>query len=105
MSQQAREQYINLIDLAYDQIRHRTVHAGIFPTATFMPQEGEVEVYDHERTIAGFATDSTALVNLNKSIEAIARYLLLYKVFGFRLFPELHDLKARQIEQNLLIIG
>ena len=86
--------YLKVIGVAFDKIRHPTVHKAIAPSAQRIEQVTALEIYDIERTIAEFKDDVVALENLVMLIADITRYLLLNKLFGLSIFPIPETLKS-----------
>lgn len=96
--QTIRDEYLRVINAAYNQIRHPTAHAGVMPipqSLSLLP--GTTEVYDADRAIQEFPTDKAALISLVMSVRDVARYLLLHKLFQLNTFPQLTPLKVTQI--------
>jgi hypothetical protein len=91
-----KEQYAELIDVAYHKVRHSTVHDGVFPTASFVLKESEHEIYDVPRSVSEFPVDATALTNLLISLRDMTRYLLLDRIFGYRFFPFLPPMHSKR---------
>jgi hypothetical protein len=90
MTEEAKDQYSKIIEEAYAEVRHPTVHAGRLPTACFrFPKESGTEVYNTERTIEQYRSNSTALLNLVVSTTTITRYLLLHRLFNVAFFKPL----------------
>jgi hypothetical protein len=94
ITHEVNEQYSSIIDVAYNEVRHPTVHKAGFPTASYIPQVTDHEVYDMDRTTREFKSDSTALLSLLISVNDVTRYLLLHKVFGLQVFPPLLPLQS-----------
>ncbi len=99
--QAIRNEYLDIINTAYNQIRNPTAHAGVMPIPQYLsPLAGTTEVYDTSRAIQQFPMDKSALFSLVISVKNITRYLLLYKLFQLNTFPRLIPLKVTQIEDE-----
>jgi hypothetical protein len=93
-----RDEYIEVINTAYNEIRHPTAHAGVMPVPQYLQlQAGTTEVYDMSRAIEQFSMDRAALFSLELSVKDITRYLLLHKLFQLNTFPRLIPLKVTRI--------
>jgi hypothetical protein len=93
-----RNEYLVVINTAYNQIRYPTAHAGVMPVPEYlMPEIGTTETYDIKRTIGEFPTDWSALYGLLMSVEFVTRYLLLDKLFQLNTFPRLLPLNVTRI--------
>lgn len=96
--QAIKNDYLDIINTAYTEIRHPTAHAGLMPKPRNIPPlVGTTEVYDTNRAIQQFPLDLTALLSLAISVRNITRYLLLHKLFQLNTFPTLNPLKATRI--------
>lgn len=90
-------EYLAVVLEVRKSIRHKVAHEGAVPQARFIEQEmGEI-VYDWLRTSAEWKTNSAALLSLKLQIDEIARYLLLNKIFGLTIFPQLLPLRSIRI--------
>ncbi len=93
-----RDEYLEVINTAYNEIRHPTAHAGVMPIPQyFSPLAGTTEVYDTSRAIRQFPIDKTALFSLVISVKDITRYLLLHQLFQLNTFPQLRPLHVTTI--------
>ncbi len=93
-----RNEYLDILNTAYIQIRNPTAHAGVMPIPQYLsPLAGTTEVYDTNRAIQQFPMDKTALFSLVISVKDITRYLLLHKLFQLNTFPRLIPLKVTRI--------
>ncbi len=93
-----RDEYLEVINTAYNEIRHPTAHAGVMPIPQYiLPLMGTTEVYDTSRAIRQFPMDKSALLSLVISVGSITRYLLLHKLFQLHTFPRLHPLNVTRI--------
>jgi hypothetical protein len=96
--QTIRNEYLAIINTAYNQIRHPTSHAGVMPIPQYLsPLAGTTEVYDTSRAIQQFHMDKSALYSLVLSVSSITRYLLLHKLFQLNTFPRLRPLNVTRI--------
>lgn len=96
--QAIRNEYLDIINTAYNQIRHPTSHAGVMPIPQYLsPLAGTTEVYDTSRAIQQFPIDKSALFSLELSISSITSYLLLHKLFQLNTFPRLRPLNVTSI--------
>jgi len=96
MKEDVKGEYLRIIETAYSEIRHPTAHAGDIPVPQYIPVVGE-ETYDVTRSAMEFGTDMHALDSLIYSVRAVTRYLLLYRLFGLRLFPRLPTYHVKHI--------
>jgi hypothetical protein len=100
--QAIRNEYLDIINTAYNQIRNPTAHAGVMPIPQYLsPLAGTTEVYDTSRAIQQFPMDKSALFSLVISVRDITRYLLLHQIFQLNTFPRLIPLKVTRIGGGL----
>ncbi|MFL5662813.1 MAG: hypothetical protein ACJ8BW_15895 [Ktedonobacteraceae bacterium] len=93
-----RNEYLDVINTAYNEIRHPTAHAGVMPVPEYLlPEIGTTETYDIKRTIGEFPANWSALYSLLMSVEFVTRYLLLDKLFRLNTFPKLLPLNVTRI--------
>jgi hypothetical protein len=96
--QAIRDEYLGVINAAYNLIRHPTAHAGVMPIPKYLSTlAGTTETYDTSRAIQQFPMDKSALFSLVISVKDITRYLLLHKLFQLNTFPQLIPLKVTRI--------
>ncbi len=96
--QEIRDEYLDVINTAYNEIRHPTAHAGVMPVPEYLlPEIGTTETYGIKRTIGEFPADWSALYSLLTSVESVTRYLLLNKLFQLHTFPKLLPLNVTTI--------
>ena len=93
MSPETQQQYLTIINAAYDEIRHKTAHPSRLPTPQYPRIEGN-QVYDIEKSIGTFGADTHALDSLVTRIQEVTRYLLINHVFDLAFFPPLGTTKA-----------
>jgi disulfide oxidoreductase YuzD len=73
--QAIRNEYLDIINTAYNEIRHPIAHAGVMPIPQYLsPLTGTTEVYDTSRAIEQFPIDKSALSSLVISVKDITRY-------------------------------
>jgi hypothetical protein len=89
-----KEQYLRVINAAYDEIRNKTAHPGQLPVPSMVFPETEREIYDIERAINDFGSDDIALQALHSHVSLVTRYLLLHKLFQLNTFPEIPPLQT-----------
>jgi len=93
-----RNEYLDVINTAYNEIRHPTAHAGAMPVPEYMlPEIGTTETYDTKRTIGEFPADWSALYSLLMSVKSVTRSILLNKLFQLNTFPKLLPLNVTTI--------
>lgn len=94
---ETRDQYLQVINAAYDEIRHKTAHPGHLPIPEYLLPKENPEVYGIERSIKEFRTDELALQSLLLAISMAARFLLLHKLYNLDIFPTLPPLQAVRV--------
>jgi hypothetical protein len=86
------EEYTTLIETAY-RIRNRMSHGPLFDRSSLQPAvHGHIEVYDVDRAVKEYETDSTALSALSEGLQKIAHALLVDRAFGIKYFSPILNL-------------
>lgn len=103
IEQQTRNDYVTVINAAYDNIRHPTAHIPIKPTTQYIPQETILEIYDLSRSIRELNTNVIALDNVLLLVNKVTRFLLLNKFFKLDIFPPFSPLQSMSIRGTVAI--
>lgn len=95
------DEYLKVIWDIRQKIRHKTVHEGLMPQSVYEPERdgenGDEVVYDWTKTSSEWNKNSIALFSLKNQISHIARYLLLNKIFGLKIFPQIKPIRTKRI--------
>lgn len=90
-------EYLKIVQTVRDNIRHKTAHSGLHPTAKYIAQSEAVVKYDADRSRESFKDDATALLALKLNMKDVVRFLLLDKLFGLGLFPYMRSIVTHTI--------
>jgi hypothetical protein len=91
------EEYATLIETGY-RIRNRMSHGPLFDRSSLQPAvHGQTEVYDVDRAVKEYETDSTALSALSDGLQKIAYALLVDRAFGIKYFSPIPNSNLRTI--------
>lgn len=88
------DEYLEVILEVREKLRHKTVHKGAISKAHFIQQSEREITWNWAETTGKWNENSTALQNLKIQMSAIARNLLLDKIFDLHMFPALHPLHS-----------
>lgn len=93
---QIRDEYIQVIATAYNEIRNKTAHPGMVDLPEY-PVIEDSDSYDVARSTVEFGSDKFALENLVIMTHDVVRYLLLNNLFSLSVFPKLRKLNVVHI--------
>lgn len=86
-------QYSKILYFAFT-LRHKTLHAGILPTAKSIIHEIGISTFDIDRSILEHESDSTALLSILMLVKDVTRNLFLYKFYNLTVFIPLRKLNS-----------
>lgn len=86
-------EYSTILDFAFD-LRNKTVHAGILPTAKSIVRELGISTFDVDRSISEYKNDSTALLSILMLVQDVTRNLFLYRFYGLSVFLPIRKLNS-----------
>lgn len=72
-----------------EQIRNKTIHHAIIPTAKSYPRtvHGQVVIYDLKKSVGDYEHDHHALMSLLHLLKDVTKFLLLERIFKLKIFP------------------
>ncbi len=96
---EAQASYLEIIKVVKKYIRNKTIHSSDTPSANeYAPSiKGETIVYDLERIIGDYLNDPIALTALIHLLKDVARFLILDRLFGLKIFPTPSHLRSTTI--------
>lgn len=95
-SQRASD-YLSVIWLVREKIRHQTVHKSAISDARYVFQSERTVTYDMQKIDAEWRDSYSAQQALEERMREVTRLLLLNEVFKIGFFPELTTLKTTRI--------
>lgn len=93
-SAEAAEQYLGYIWPVWQKIRNPTAHKSKHPTAKYVEPDVGHTIYDLKRSLGDYDKDTAALDALVHGLHDVARYLLLDKLYGIKVFPGVSQLNV-----------
>jgi len=96
-----RTQYKKIIGTARNQIRHKNIHEGLTPTALSPSLPTGPFSYNTSQSVKYYTDDKFALQSVIQHLQEITRFMLLNKVTGFEIYPELRGVHGYSIVTEL----
>lgn len=94
---QRAQDYLSVIWLVREKIRHPTVHESAISNARYEAQSERMVTYDMPKISAEWRDAYSAQLALEQRMREVTRLLLLNQVFKISFFPELTTLKTTRI--------